>query len=91
MASLDIYRPAAQQQLKVLGDDNNIATLPVIMGEKPAAIAKRAMKSAAKEGFDVVILDTAGRLHIDEALMGRSGPRFAISSPRRKPCWFQMP
>ena len=69
MASLDIYRPAAQQQLKVLGDDNNIATLPVIMGEKPAAIAKRAMKTAAREGFDVVMLDTAGRLHIDEALM----------------------
>lgn len=69
MASLDVYRPAAQQQLKVLGTDNGIATLPVILGEKPRAIAKRAMDTARREGHDVVILDTAGRLHIDLELM----------------------
>ncbi|NQV47628.1 MAG: signal recognition particle protein [Rhodospirillaceae bacterium] len=69
MASLDVYRPAAQQQLAVLGQQTDVATLPVIMGEQPLAIAKRAMDTGAKEGFDVVVLDTAGRLHIDQELM----------------------
>lgn len=69
MASLDIYRPAAQQQLQQLGDQNSLAVLPVVFGEQPVAIAKRAVKMGRNEGYDVVILDTAGRLHIDEALM----------------------
>ena len=69
MASLDIYRPAAQQQLQQLGDQNNLAVLPVVFGEQPVAIAKRALKMGRNEGYDVVILDTAGRLHIDEKLM----------------------
>ncbi len=69
MASLDIYRPAAQKQLAVLGEQADVPTLPVVMGERPLAIAKRAMETARREGFDVVILDTAGRLHIDEELM----------------------
>ncbi len=69
MASLDIYRPAAQQQLKVLGEQTETKTLPVIFGEQPVAIAKRAMESARREGFDAVILDTAGRLHLDDAMM----------------------
>ncbi|MDH5748206.1 MAG: signal recognition particle protein, partial [Rhodospirillales bacterium] len=69
MASLDIYRPAAQQQLAVLGEQTEIPTLPVIFGEQPVAIAKRAMETGRKEGYDVVILDTAGRLHIDDELM----------------------
>ena len=69
MASLDIYRPAAQQQLEQLGQQNAIATLPIVFGEQPVAIAKRAMKTGSTEGYDVVMLDTAGRLHIDQELM----------------------
>jgi len=69
MASLDIYRPAAQQQLEQLGQQNTIATLPIVFGEQPVAIAKRAMHVGRTEGYDVVMLDTAGRLHIDEQLM----------------------
>ncbi len=69
MASLDVYRPAAQEQLKILGEQTEIATLPIVKGQKPLDIAKRAMDVARKEGYDVVILDTAGRLSIDEELM----------------------
>ena len=69
MASLDIYRPAAQQQLKVLGEQTETTTLPVVFGEQPLAIAKRALETGRREGYDVVILDTAGRLHLDEAMM----------------------
>lgn len=69
MASLDIYRPAAQEQLKILGEQTGIATLPIIEGQKPLEIAKRAMDAGRKEGFDVVMLDTAGRLSIDDELM----------------------
>ncbi len=69
MASLDIYRPAAQEQLAQLGTQTEIATLPIISGQKPLDIARRAMDTARKEGYDLVILDTAGRLSIDEDLM----------------------
>ncbi|MDA0701642.1 MAG: signal recognition particle protein [Proteobacteria bacterium] len=69
MASLDVRRPAAQEQLAVLGRQAGIATLPVVMGEPPVAIARRAMQSARLEAYDVVMLDTAGRLHVDDALM----------------------
>ncbi len=69
MASLDTYRPAAQEQLKVLGKQCDIATLPIVQGQNPVQIAARAMQFAKLSGFDVVMLDTAGRLHIDEALM----------------------
>ncbi len=69
MASLDIYRPAAQEQLAQLGTQTNVATLPIIAGQKPLDIAHRAMDMARKEGFDLVILDTAGRLTIDEEMM----------------------
>ena len=69
MASLDIYRPAAQEQLAQLGTQTNVATLPIIAGQKPLDIANRAMDMARKEGFDLVILDTAGRLTIDEEMM----------------------
>lgn len=69
LASLDIYRPAAQQQLVDMGEKAKVATLPPFMGEKPLAIAKRAMDTAKKEGYDVVLLDTAGRLHIDIEMM----------------------
>ncbi|MFA5120304.1 signal recognition particle protein [Zavarzinia sp.] len=69
MASLDTRRPAAQEQLKVLGEQAGVATLPIIVGQTPVDIAKRAMTAARLQGYDVVLLDTAGRLHIDEALM----------------------
>ncbi|WP_041795188.1 signal recognition particle protein [Pararhodospirillum photometricum] len=69
LASLDVYRPAAQQQLAILGEQTGIDTLPIVVGQMPVAIAERAMKEARAGGYDVVILDTAGRLHIDEVLM----------------------
>ena len=72
MASLDVYRPAAQEQLKILGEQTQIATLPIIEGQKPLDIAKRAMETGRKEGYDVVMLDTAGRLSIDEELMAEA-------------------
>ena len=72
MASLDVMRPAAQQQLLQLGEQTGVRTLDPVLGEQPVAIAKRAMKTAAQEGMDVVILDTAGRLHIDDDLMAEA-------------------
>jgi len=81
MASLDVYRPAAQQQLQQLGKQADILTLTPVMGEQPVAIAKRAMKEAAKEGMDIVILDTAGRLHLDDELMNEVAQVKAASNP----------
>ncbi|MFC4272004.1 signal recognition particle protein [Sneathiella chungangensis] len=69
MASLDVRRPAAQEQLKILGEQTGIATLPIIQGQMPVDIAKRAVQSAKLQGVDIVMLDTAGRLHVDESLM----------------------
>ncbi|WP_420560092.1 signal recognition particle protein [Tepidicaulis sp.] len=69
MASLDTRRPAAQEQLKVLGEQNDIPTLAIVEGQEPVAIAKRAMEAGRLGGYDVVMLDSAGRLHVDEALM----------------------
>ncbi|MGB0626842.1 MAG: signal recognition particle protein [Alphaproteobacteria bacterium] len=72
MASLDVRRPAAQEQLRVLGDQALIPTLDIRTGEMPVAIARRAMDQARREGYDVVLLDTAGRLAIDDALMAEA-------------------
>jgi signal recognition particle subunit SRP54 len=69
MASLDVRRPAAMEQLKVLGEQAGVATLPILPNQMPLDIAKRAMAAARVGGYDVLILDTAGRQHIDEALM----------------------
>ena len=69
MASLDTRRPAAQEQLRVLGEQNDIATLPIVAGQTPTQIAERAINAAKLGGFDVVMLDTAGRTHVDEPLM----------------------
>src|SRR5690606_18477026 len=69
MASLDTRRPAAQEQLKVLGEQNGVETLPIVSGQSPVQIAGRAMTAARLGGYDVVLLDTAGRIHIDEPLM----------------------
>jgi len=69
MPSLDVRRPAAQEQLAILGQQAEVATLPIIAGQPPQEIARRAMDAARLGGYDVVILDTAGRLHIDDDLM----------------------
>jgi signal recognition particle subunit SRP54 len=69
LASLDVQRPAAQQQLAVLADQAEVKGLPIVLGQQPVDIAVRAKQTAEREGVDVVILDTAGRLHIDDALM----------------------
>ena len=69
LASLDTYRPAAQEQLSELGQTNNLTVLPIVREEKPLQITKRALKEAKDTLVDVLILDTAGRLHIDEDMM----------------------
>jgi signal recognition particle subunit SRP54 len=69
MASLDVKRPAAQEQLAVLGKQVGVDTLPIVAGQTPVQIARRAEQAARLQGYDVVMLDTAGRTHIDEALM----------------------
>jgi len=69
MASLDVRRPAAMEQLKILGEQAGVATLPVVANQTPVDIAKRAMAAARVGGYDALILDTAGRQHIDEQLM----------------------
>jgi signal recognition particle subunit SRP54 len=81
MASLDTRRPAAQQQLAVLGLQAEVEVLNVVSGEPPIAIAKRAMTKARLEGYDVVMLDTAGRLHIDEELMSEVAAVRAATAP----------
>ncbi|SNB60966.1 signal recognition particle subunit FFH/SRP54 (srp54) [Arboricoccus pini] len=69
LASLDVQRPAAQKQLEVLAQQAQVDSLPIVNGQQPLDITRRALESARREGFDVLILDTAGRLHIDESLM----------------------
>jgi len=69
MASLDVRRPAAQEQLRVLGEQIGVATLPIVPGESPVPIARRAVQTGMLEGYDLVLLDSAGRLAIDEELM----------------------
>ncbi len=69
MVSLDVYRPAAREQLQTLGQQCHVETLPIIADEGVLAITKRALQAARQGGYDVLILDTAGRLHIDQALM----------------------
>ena len=69
MVSLDVYRPAAQEQLKVLGETNGIQTLPIVEGQHPVDIAKRAINAAKLNSSDVIIFDTAGRTQIDVSMM----------------------
>ena len=82
MASLDVNRPAAQEQLAVLGTQTEVATLPIVTGQQPVDIARRALQSAKLQGFDVVMLDTAGRLHVDQALMDEMKAVADISKPQ---------
>src|ERR1043166_5427030 len=81
MASLDVARPAAQEQLAILGRQTNVDTLPIVAGQQPVEIARRAIQSAKLQGYDVVLLDTAGRLHVDDQLMGEMKAVAAASQP----------
>ncbi|MBO5443647.1 MAG: signal recognition particle protein [Alphaproteobacteria bacterium] len=81
LVSLDIYRPAAQEQLAQLASQINVVSLPIIKGEKPAETTKRALSEAKKGGFEVVILDSAGRLHIDNELMNEVVEVKKIANP----------
>ena len=81
MASLDVARPAAQEQLAVLGRQISVETLPIVAGQTPVQIATRALQSAKLQGFDVLLLDTAGRLHVDDALMAEMKAVESASRP----------
>ncbi|MBY8338193.1 signal recognition particle protein [Alteriqipengyuania sp. NZ-12B] len=81
MASLDVNRPAAQEQLAVLGEQAQVDTLPIIEGQQPVDIARRALESAKLRNVDVVLLDTAGRLHVDEALMAEMKAVASVATP----------
>lgn len=82
MASLDVNRPAAQEQLRVLGEQVAVATLPIVAGQQPTEIAARAVQSARLQAIDVLLLDTAGRLHVDQQLMDEMQAVAGISTPR---------
>jgi len=81
MASLDVARPAAQEQLAVLGRQASVDTLPIVAGQSPVQIAQRALQSAKLQGYDILLLDTAGRLHVDDALMAEMKAVAAASNP----------
>ncbi|PJE29073.1 signal recognition particle subunit FFH/SRP54 (srp54) [Pseudooceanicola antarcticus] len=82
MASLDVNRPAAMEQLAILGTQIGVDTLPIVKGEDPVAIAKRAKTQAGLGGYDVYMLDTAGRLSIDEELMAQVEAVRDVANPR---------
>ena len=81
MASLDVTRPAAREQLRVLGEQIEVSTLPIAEGETAVSIAKRAMTASRLQGYDVVILDTAGRVTIDQGLMNEIKQVSEITKP----------
>ncbi len=81
MASLDVNRPAAQEQLAILGEQTEVATLPIVPGQQPVDIARRALQAAKLQGYDVLMLDTAGRLHVDQQLMDEMKAVADIATP----------
>ncbi|MGZ0188510.1 MAG: signal recognition particle protein, partial [Alphaproteobacteria bacterium] len=81
MASVDVHRPAAQQQLATLGLQAGIDTLPVVFGELAPAIARRAIDTAKRQGYDVVFIDTAGRTTVDEDMMREAEEVSRIVNP----------
>lgn len=81
LTSVDIYRPAAQKQLVILGQSMGVDTVAIIEDEKPKAILERSLKEARLGAYDVLILDTAGRLHIDDAMMEEVVSLHKIASP----------
>ena len=82
MASLDVNRPAAMEQLQILGVQIGVDTLPIVKGEDPVQIAKRAKTQASLGGYDVYMLDTAGRLHIDQELIAQAAAVRDVVTPR---------
>ncbi|KAA9010591.1 signal recognition particle protein [Histidinibacterium aquaticum] len=82
MASLDTNRPAAMEQLAILGSQIGVDTLPIVKGEDAVAIAKRAKTQASLGGYDVYMLDTAGRLHIDQELIAQAAAVRDVANPR---------
>ncbi len=82
MVSLDVQRPAAREQLKILGQQIDVASFPIDKGNTPEAIAKLAMEQGRLEGYDIVLLDTAGRLHIDDDLMDEVNCIKDLSKPQ---------
>ena len=87
MASLDVRRPAAMEQLAVLGREAQIDTLPVVAGQQPPQIAKRALEAARLGGYDVVLLDTAGRTTLDDDDDERGGRGQDAPPIRTRCCW----
>jgi signal recognition particle subunit SRP54 len=81
MASLDVRRPAAQEQLRVLGEQTKVDTLPIVSGQTPQQITRRALEAARLSAYDVVLLDTAGRTHIDDDLMREAAEVRDIARP----------
>ena len=81
LASLDVYRPAAQEQLAVLAQQASVYTLPIVAGQQPVAIAERAMQAGKLGGYDVVLLDTAGRQHVNEVLMTELSDLYRVTQP----------
>ncbi|MGO9358768.1 MAG: signal recognition particle protein [Xanthobacteraceae bacterium] len=81
MASLDVRRPAAMEQLAVLGRDTGVDTLPIVAGQLPPQIATRALQAAKLGGYDVVLLDTAGRTTLDEEMMIEAAQVKAAANP----------
>ncbi len=81
MVSLDVYRPAAQEQLKLLGEQNNINTLPIIQGQLPEDICRRAVSAANLNGSEVILFDTAGRTQIDLQMMSEIKQIESITNP----------
>ena len=81
MVSLDVYRPAAQEQLKLLGEQNNIITLPIIEGQLPADICRRAISAASLNGAEIILFDTAGRTQIDLQMMSEIKQIESIINP----------
>ena len=81
LASLDTQRPAAQMQLEVLARQCEVASLPIVAGQQALEITRRALETARREGYDVLILDTAGRLSIDDALMAELAQVRDLSRP----------
>ena len=81
LASLDVQRPAAMEQLQILGDQSDIDVLPIVENQKPVDITNRSQKEAKQGGYDVVILDTAGRASIDDELMNELRSVYTASKP----------
>ncbi len=81
MASLDIHRPAAQEQLSILGREAGVDIVPIIQGQLPLTIAERALTASRLGGYDTLILDTAGRLHVDDALMSELNELVKATQP----------